>query len=79
MMMVALQLAVDREAPGEGHEWRHQLLLVRPLHHAATTTKMKKTISFWIPIHYWKHKIQIFMLNLVLKLTSGIWIHTNGA
>ena len=42
MIQVALQLAVDREAPGEGHEWRHQLLLVRPLHHAATTTKMKK-------------------------------------
>ena len=42
MIEVALQLAVDREAPGEGHEWRHQLLLVRPLHHAATTTKMKK-------------------------------------
>ena len=42
MMMVALPLAVDREAPGEGHEWRHQLLLVRPLHHAATATKMKK-------------------------------------
>ena len=41
MIEVALQLAVHREALGEGHEWRHQLLLVRPLHHAATTTKIK--------------------------------------
>ena len=27
MTKVALQLTVDREAPGEGHGWRHQLLL----------------------------------------------------
>ena len=27
MMKVALQLTEDREAPGEGHGWRHQLLL----------------------------------------------------
>ena len=33
MMKVALQLTVDREAPGEGHGWHHQLLLAGALYH----------------------------------------------